>query len=538
MKNYAKNVSQRQTPQSQPVAGKAETQNLAGGYVFTMKPEDQIQRFCILGAEGSTYYATERQYSLKACQNMAALAVSHPRQMVDIAVKVSDEGRAPKNDPAIFLIALASALAPKPEDRRYAIDQMPKVCRTGTHLLQFVSMADELRGWGRSLTTGVGNWFLQKPPADVLFQALKYRNRAGWTPRDVLRKSHPKTSDEQMNQVFKWIVSNFDLEKAPDLKNAHLFKSLQTATSAAEVATMVKVHGAPREFLPTQFLNDPAVQKAMLPGMPLTALIRNLGNLTKSGALAPLSSEVDTIVAKLTDQAYVQKSRVHPLNVWVAKAVYQSGQGLKGSGSWTPISQVTQALEKCFYLAFKNVEPTNLKYMLAFDVSGSMNMSNCGGYPMTPRTATAVIGSIIFRTEPKVYPVAFTSSHYGHDGISPVNANGQESVDKLVETLSNFSFGGTDCALPMVHALKNKLDVDVFVVMTDNESWAGSIHPFQALKEYRNKMNKPNAKLVCMAFTATKYSIADPNDPGMLDIAGFDSAVHQVLSEFVRGLPG
>jgi len=36
--------------------------------------------------------------------------------------------------------------------------------------------------------------------------------------------------------------------------------------------------------------------------------------------------------------------------------------------------------------------------------------------------------------------------------------------------------------------------------------------------------------------TATNFTIADPSDPGMLDIAGFDSAVPTLITDFARGL--
>jgi len=47
--------------------------------------------------------------------------------------------------------------------------------------------------------------------------------------------------------------------------------------------------------------------------------------------------------------------------------------------------------------------------------------------------------------------------------------------------VSNLPFGRTDCALPMVWALRKGLEIDHFCVYTDNETWAGTIHPHQAL---------------------------------------------------------
>ena len=92
--------------------------------------------------------------------------------------------------------------------------------------------------------------------------------------------------------------------------------------------------------------------------------------------------------------------------------------------------------------------------------------------------------------------------------------------------------GGTDCALPMLWALEKKIQADAFVIYTDSETWHGKIHPAQALQEYRRKLGIA-AKLIVVAMTSNGFSIADPNDAGMLDVVGFDLATPQVLSDFV-----
>jgi 60 kDa SS-A/Ro ribonucleoprotein len=75
--------------------------------------------------------------------------------------------------------------------------------------------------------------------------------------------------------------------------------------------------------------------------------------------------------------------------------------------------------------------------------------------------------------------------------------------------------------------------VDVFVVYTDSETWAGSIHPVQALRRYRERMGIA-AKLVVVAMASNGFSIADPEDPGMLDVVGFDAAAPQLIADFAR----
>ena len=102
----------------------------------------------------------------------------------------------------------------------------------------------------------------------------------------------------------------------------------------------------------------------------------------------------------------------------------------------------------------------------------------------------------------------------------------------MVKALQAIPVGGTDCALPMKWALKNKVEADVFVVYTDSETWAGTPHPAQALKKYRDKMGIP-AKMIVVGMTSNEFTIADPDDAGMLDVVGFDTAVPQVMSDFV-----
>ena len=95
--------------------------------------------------------------------------------------------------------------------------------------------------------------------------------------------------------------------------------------------------------------------------------------------------------------------------------------------------------------------------------------------------------------------------------------------------------GGTDCAQPMIYAKKKKLKVDVFIVYTDCETWAGRIHPSEALKRYRASSGI-DAKLIVCAMTSNGFTLADPEDRGMLDMAGFDAAAPDVIKQFVLGL--
>jgi 60 kDa SS-A/Ro ribonucleoprotein len=141
-------------------------------------------------------------------------------------------------------------------------------------------------------------------------------------------------------------------------------------------------------------------------------------------------------------------------------------------------------------------------------------------------------------TEPGSSAVGFAA---GSDGswdppaIKPLRISPRRRLDDALRVVDEMPMGGTDCAQPMLYALAKGLEIDTFVVYTDNETWHGDIHPHQALRQYRERTGIP-ARLVVVGMTATEFSIADPSDPGMLDVAGFDAAVPSLISQFARGM--
>lgn len=70
------------------------------------------------------------------------------------------------------------------------------------------------------------------------------------------------------------------------------------------------------------------------------------------------------------------------------------------------------------------------------------------------------------------------------------------------------------------------------MIYTDSETWYGKIHPTEALRQYREQMGIP-ARLIVVGMVSNGFSIADPNDAGMLDVVGFDTATPQVISDFI-----
>ena len=192
------------------------------------------------------------------------------------------------------------------------------------------------------------------------------------------------------------------------------------------------------------------------------------------------------------------------------------------------VAKIVDALDAEFYASFAAVEPSNKRTLLALDVSGSMYGGTVAGVlGLTPRIASAAMALVTAATERDHSFVAFS------EGITTLSISPRQRLDDVVTAISGLPFDGTDCAQPMLWAQKHRVDVDTFVIYTDSETWAGHVHPSQALRAYRDARGIP-AKLVVVGMTSNGFSIADPDDAGMLDVVGFDSSTPPVIADFAR----
>jgi 60 kDa SS-A/Ro ribonucleoprotein len=364
-----------------------------------------------------------------------------------------------------------------------------------------------------------------------------------WTHRDLLRLSHPVTTDPGRRALFEWTCRRTPPAGADNgLRLIEGYTRAQTA-KPTEVAALVHEYRLSWEMLPDAALAERDTWAALLDvGMPQTALMRQLPRLTRLGLLSPMSERTRRVAEQLTDSARLHKGRVHPISVLVALRTYASGHSARGDGQWAPAARIVDALDAAFYRAFATIEPTGKRHLLALDVSSSM-MSGVSGLPLTAREASAAMALVTAATEPNHEIVGFHCAPGGYGfgstgsgwqaGLTPLSISPRQRLENAIQAVSGLPFGGTDCALPMLYALGRGLHVDMFTIYTDNETWAGQLHPHQALQAYRQKVN-PAAKLAVVAMTSTGFSIADPNDSGMLDVAGFDSAVPGLLADFAR----
>ena len=567
MRTYTSHTGTRRTPQSEPIPGReAEmARNDAGGFVFTVDRWIQLDRFLILGTEGGTYYADASKHTKRNAKVVRDCIAADGPRVVRQVVAISDAGRAPKNTPALLVLAMCAKLGDE-ATRREAYQALPKVARIGTHLFQWAEAIKSMGGFSSGAQRAIARWYQEMAPGRLALQAVKYRQREGWSHRDLLRLAKPGAkgrrterqpgTDAVLDYITKGLIPSEPVGDAGRLlwatnEAAALGTEPAGRDTTASMVNLITDYRLPRECIPTAYLNSPDVWAALLDnggqGMPITALMRNLAKMSAIGLLKPMGAQVGAVTSMLGDGERLRKGRVHPLAALVAMNTYKRGRGVRGSLTWSPVAQVVDALDAAFYLCFGNVEPTNKRWLLALDVSGSMGGPEIAGLPgVTPRIGSAAMAMVTARTEAAHHFIGFTSGGVGRGvslgsggmwgqstAVTPLAISPRQRLDDVVGYVSGMPFGGTDCALPMLYAAELGIEVDVFAVYTDSETWHGSVHPMQALRDYRQKTGI-GAKLVVVGMTSSGFSIADPEDAGSMDVVGFDTAAPAVMADWAR----
>lgn len=551
--------SEKNTPQKSPVPGRNMVKNDAGAYAFKHEDFDTMKRFVMIGTEGGTYYASEKTVTVETATATRRAVQNRHRDVVDYLVEVTTQGRVYKLDAALFTFAMTCSVGTD-DERSYAMAKIPVVLRTGTQLFKFLQYVKTFRGIGGSgLQRAVSRWFTGKSVSDIEHQFMKYFSREGMSFRDVLRIARPGVARKGRDgfnyendqdtryarALIAWAVAGGDkkmtyvnIAKRGEEEDAQRLPPRLAAANSLhdpEIPVGTKLsyirdYKLPREALPTEALNDPVVWEAMLPHMPMMAMVRNLATMTRNGTLGFGKSAEQLVLDKLRNETAISKSQIHPFHLLMAARTYASGRGMRGTNTWQPRPNVVEALSDAFdisigaYKGNRITDPT----LLAIDTSGSMGGVWHSSNGMSPAEIAAIMTYVFVRMDANVEVIAFDTAIRQYPTITK-----RTTIDEVVRKAS--SGGGTDCSLPFRYLEQTDTRFDNVVMVTDSESWAGGRHTFQACDSYRAKRN-PEFKAVEMQVAASATGTKQlPTDRRNLQVVGFDAAAYDIVESFLTG---
>ena len=548
---FTEHLSATPTPQTQAIIGREADMvaNAAGGVVFKINDWSALDRFLILGTDGGTYYVSEKKLTKDNMDVVKRCVQADGLRVVQRIVEISVGGRAPSNDPA--LLALAYAMKKGDEaTRKAAAAAVPACVRIGTHLFHFVAFIELFGGWGRSTKRAIGAWYTEMYTTKLALQLIKYKQRDGWSHRDVLRLAKPADVAGIHGELLRYTTKGWDaigssapLDPALALVWAHEMAMVDDVSPTVLIG-LITDYGLPWECVPSTVLDNKDVWNAILhANMGMEAMIRNLPKMTQVRLLAPNSDAAKFVASRLRDEAGIKASRIHPMRILLAMKGYAAGHNIGGFGTatWTPVTSILDALDAAFYLSFANVEPTGKRTLIALDVSSSMT-SPMAKTALSCREASVAMALITIASEARIgnevevvgYTSGLSRDWTCSTAITPLAISARQRLDDVVRFVDTLHFGATDCALPFVWAKDQGKDFDAVISYTDSETYAGAIQPTEALTAYRKARNI-NTRAIVVGMTATEYSVLDEKDAGSMNVVGFDAGVPAVMADFIRG---
>ena len=489
---------------------KTDTYNEAGGIAYTLTPKQQLAQLAATGCLNNTFYAdaqSQLDQVLKLAENLDAEFIAKT------AVYARQKGFM-KDMPALLLAVLAQ------KDVNMLARVFDQVVDNGKMLRNFAQIirsgAVGRKSFGNRPKKLMQTWLLTATEKQLLNAAV------GNSPSlaDVVKMVHPKPREAWRAAWFAWLIGKpYDREALPPITRA--FEDYKQSREG-------ELPNVPFQMLTALDLNSGDWAQIACNGS-WQQVRQNLNTFLRHEVFAK-SKNIKMVAEKLRDETAIARARVLP---------YQLLTAYQATSDQMP-SEIREALQDAMETAVQNVPAIQGKVVVCPDVSGSMH-SPATGYRGSATTKTrcidiaALVSAAMLRTNPQARVIPFEQITVN------VQLNPRDSIMTNAEKLANVGGGGTACSAPLAMLNREKADVDLVVIVSDNESWADDSQQWGAttslMKEWNIlKRRCPEAKLVCLDIQPyTKAQARNRQD--ILNIGGFSDQVFSLIGSFAeRGM--
>ena len=489
---------------------KTDTHNEAGGIAYTLTPKQQLAQLAATGCLNNTYYAdaqSQLDQVLKLAESLDAEFIAKT------AVYARQKGFM-KDMPALLLAVLAQ------KDVNMLARVFDQVADNGKMLRNFAQIirsgAVGRKSFGNRPKKLMQTWLLTATEKQLLNAAV------GNSPSlaDVVKMVHPKPREAWRAAWFAWLIGKpYDREALPPITRT--FEDYKQSREG-------ELPNVPFQMLTALDLNSGDWAEIARNGS-WQQVRQNLNTFLRHEVFAK-SKNIKMVAEKLRDETAIARARVLP---------YQLLTAYQATSNQMPF-EIREALQDAMETAVQNVPAIQGKVVVCPDVSGSMH-SPATGYRGSATTKTrcidiaALVSAAMLRTNPQARVIPFEQITVN------VKLNPRDSIMTNAEKLANIGGGGTACSAPLAMLNREKADVDLVVIVSDNESWADDSQQWggktSLMKEWDIlKKRCPEAKLVCLDIQPyTKAQARNRQD--ILNIGGFSDQVFSLIGSFAeRGM--
>ena len=489
---------------------KTDTYNEAGGIAYTLTPKQQLAQLAATGCLNNTFYA-DAQSQL---DQVLRLAESLDAEFIAKTAVYARQKGFMKDMPALLLAVLAQ------KDVNMLARVFDQVVDNGKMLRNFAQIirsgAVGRKSFGNRPKKLMQTWLLTATEKQLLNAAV------GNSPSlaDVVKMVHPKPREAWRAAWFAWLIGKpYDREALPPITRA--FEDYKQSREG-------ELPNVPFQMLTALDLNSGDWAQIACNGS-WQQVRQNLNTFLRHEVFAK-SKNIKMVAEKLRDETAIARARVLP---------YQLLTAYQATSNQMP-SEIREALQDAMETAVQNVPVIQGKVVVCPDVSGSMH-SSVTGYRGSATSKTrcidiaALVSAAMLRTNPQARVIPFEQITVN------VKLNPRDSIMTNAEKLANIGGGGTACSAPLAMLNREKADVDLVVIVSDNESWADDSQGWGAttslMKEWDIlKRRCPEAKLVCLDIQPyTKAQARNRHD--ILNIGGFSDQVFSLIGSFAeRGM--
>ena len=489
---------------------KTDTHNEAGGIAYTLTPKQQLAQLAATGCLNNTFYAdaqSQLDQVLKLAESLDAEFIAKT------AVYARQKGFM-KDMPALLLAVLAQ------KDVNMLARVFDQVVDNGKMLRNFAQIirsgAVGRKSFGNRPKKLMQTWLLTATEKQLLNAAV------GNSPSlaDVVKMVHPKPREAWRAAWFAWLIGKpYDREALPPITRA--FEDYKQSREG-------ELPNVPFQMLTALDLNSGDWAQIARNGS-WQQVRQNLNTFLRHEVFEK-SKNIKMVAEKLRDETAIARARVLP---------YQLLTAYQATSEQMPF-EIREALQDAMETAVQNVPAIRGKVVVCPDVSGSMHSSVTGHRgSATSKTRcidiAALVSAAMLRTNPQARVIPFEQITVN------VQLNPRDSIMTNAEKLANIGGGGTACSAPLAMLNREKADVDLVVIVSDNESWADDNQGWGAttslMKEWDIlKRRCPEAKLVCLDIQPYVQAQAR-NRHDILNIGGFSDQVFTLIGSFAeRGM--
>ena len=437
------------------VSTSATSTNRDGYPAWERVTEEQLVQTLLTNTLSNVFYATADELLEESKVVHSAALAADPEFYARALVFARNAGYM-RSQP-VYGLALLSELPPAQGHLFEAA--FGQVIRTPDDLRDFLIVVKSRRRGegGRRVKRVIGKWLGERLGE---YWAIKYgadRTRGEYSLRDIILTTHPKlgAGRDLIDYVLgESLMRKVDLSSLPQVA---AFEALKRAETDEERARLITEGRLPHEVASPFAGKSLVVWRAIVPQMPVFALLRHLATLERH----QLAEEFRGLICeKFASREAIEKAKLLPYRFIEAEAKVTAG--------W-----LKDAMRDAVELAYTNLPDLAGETVVALDRSGSMNGK---------QLETGSIFALCLLK--KSYPQG--KFYLFDDSLQERAVSMRDSL--LTQARAILAGGNTHTSLPVEELLRQNKRVDNYVCITDGQQNGGE--PFaDVFQRYREQVN-------------------------------------------------